>query len=113
MLGIAVPTLFLHAEDDPMAPVESLGTAIRAATRPGGNANLTVCVTRTGGHVGWWGGWLGVPQRWQFSQVMTFGFLAAAVAPPAAPASAPFAAVATATTAPATAAADVGAEWAM
>jgi uncharacterized protein len=46
---IAVPTLAIHAEDDPMVPVHALRRAHEAADR---SAAFDVAIVPTGGHVG-------------------------------------------------------------
>jgi uncharacterized protein len=44
---VAIPSLILHAEDDPMVPIETIRNHLRAAS-----AAVEVRVTRHGGHLG-------------------------------------------------------------
>jgi predicted alpha/beta-fold hydrolase len=48
---IGVPTLILHAEDDPMAPIDTVRPWLHDAS-----ASVTSRVSRYGGHIGWLGG---------------------------------------------------------
>ena len=57
--GIRVPTLLLHAADDPFLPESAFPHDAVAANRW-----LTAIVTRRGGHVGFIGGWPWRPDFW-------------------------------------------------
>jgi predicted alpha/beta-fold hydrolase len=48
--AIEIPTLMLHAEDDPMVPLETLGAAEDASP------HVSFVTSKRGGHVGWFGG---------------------------------------------------------
>jgi predicted alpha/beta-fold hydrolase len=48
---IRLPTLLVHAEDDPMVPADTVRAWLRAAP-----SNVEQAWTKTGGHVGWFGG---------------------------------------------------------
>ena len=48
--AIEIPTLMLHAEDDPMVPLETLGAAEDASP------HVSFVTSARGGHVGWFGG---------------------------------------------------------
>jgi predicted alpha/beta-fold hydrolase len=74
---IRVPTLLLHAADDPFLPASHFPRRAAAA-----NPLLQPVLTQRGGHVGFVGGWPWRPRFWAEAQVA--GFLAAQLAAPAA-----------------------------
>lgn len=67
--SLRVPTLLVHAEDDPLVPGETVRPFLRHA-----NGNLEVAWSRRGGHVGWLTGldeqaWL---RTWAVERAMRF-----------------------------------------
>ena len=64
---IRVPTLLIHAEDDPFVPEYVIPReAIRA------NPYLTAVITQHGGHVGFVAGQPGRPQFWAEAEAARF-----------------------------------------
>uniref|UniRef100_A0A7S1WKX9 AB hydrolase-1 domain-containing protein n=1 Tax=Alexandrium catenella TaxID=2925 RepID=A0A7S1WKX9_ALECA len=63
---ISVPTLVIHAEDDPVVSMATL--PVEAMRR---NPNIYVAVTRRGGHIGWGSGGLGAAS-WTDSMAVHF-----------------------------------------
>lgn len=61
--AIRVPTLLLHAADDPIIPAHTVAASVRAASRA-----VEVAWTDHGGHVGWIGG-LGA-EPWALDQML-------------------------------------------
>lgn len=61
--NVARPLLLLNSDDDPIVPMKIL-TATREAMRR--NPNVTLAITRGGGHLGWWTAANGGlrPSRW-------------------------------------------------
>jgi predicted alpha/beta-fold hydrolase len=70
LLGrVRVPTLVLHAEDDPMVPIETVRPWVGDASRW-----VKVKLSRHGGHLGWLGGldessWI---KSWATSEALAF-----------------------------------------
>jgi len=73
--GIRVPTLLVHAEDDPFLPASSIPRAAIAA-----NAQLTAAISRHGGHVGFVHGTPWAPRF--FAEERVAEFFAAALRSP-------------------------------
>ncbi|KAI9350296.1 Alpha/Beta hydrolase protein [Obelidium mucronatum] len=63
--AIAIPTLLLSDLNDPIAMKESIPYADIL-----GNPNLVLAVTKRGGHLGWYEGWL--PRRWYPKPIIEF-----------------------------------------
>lgn len=73
--GIRVPTLLLHAEDDPFLPASAIPTA-EAANNP----HVRLALTAQGGHVGFVGGSPTAPHFW--GDVAAADFLSAVLVDP-------------------------------
>ena len=71
---IRIPTLLLHAEDDPFLPATSI-----PYTNIAGNAQLHAIISKTGGHVGFIEGTPLKPQFW--AEATAARFLAACLQP--------------------------------
>ena len=67
LAGIRVPTLLLHAEDDPFLPVASIPRAVAAE-----NPHLHLVVSKRGGHVGFLEGRPWAPRFWGESAIADF-----------------------------------------
>jgi predicted alpha/beta-fold hydrolase len=65
--GIAVPTLLVHAEDDPFVPAGAIPRAAIAA-----NPSLAAAITEHGGHVGFIGGTPWRPEFWAEAEAARF-----------------------------------------
>ncbi len=66
--AIRIPTLVLHAKDDPFLPAAAIPTAVLAA-----NPNITPVITDRGGHVGFVAGaWPGKPHFWAEDLIATW-----------------------------------------
>jgi len=64
---ISMPTLVLHAKDDPVCPVESVPVEVAET-----NENLIIALTDRGGHLAWLEGWDFWEEAWMDRVVVQF-----------------------------------------
>lgn len=68
---IRVPTMILHAEDDPIVPVETVVPTVAFSAR-GGERPVSVVWTPRGGHVGWHTSLGETGPTWAMARVLRF-----------------------------------------
>ena len=73
--NICVPTLVLHALDDPIIHADSIPIDTLVSPRNVTRSNLMVLMTQTGGHIGWPTGWFPWDSGFQFSTTLTLNFI--------------------------------------
>lgn len=73
--NICVPTLVLHALDDPIIHADSIPVDTLVAPRNGTRSNVMVLMTQRGGHIGWPTGWFPWIRGFQFSTTLTLSFI--------------------------------------